>query len=108
LGTEGGNLNYISLEELNYIFGVRTGKHIEYQVKTVVPWAWKYYLRRRPEDRQRRSPELLYTWVRSQNQPPPLQLQHLQQPQQQQQQHQQQPGSGVISVPDNYHGPFNP
>jgi hypothetical protein len=71
LGTEEGNLNYISLEELNYIFGVRTRKHIEYQVKKVVPWAWGYYVRRRPEDRVRSTPELLYTWVRSQKEQAP-------------------------------------
>jgi hypothetical protein len=66
LGTEQGSLNYISLEELNYIFGVRTRKHMKYQIKTVVPWAWKYYVRRRPRDRKESSPELLYTWVRIQ------------------------------------------
>jgi hypothetical protein len=37
-----------------------------YQVKTVVPWAWKYYIRRRKEDRRQDSPEQLYNWVRSQ------------------------------------------
>jgi len=37
-----------------------------YQVKTVVPWAWKYYIRRREEDRRQDSPEQLYNWVRSQ------------------------------------------
>ena len=66
LGNEEGSLNYISLEELNYIFGVRTRKHMAYQVKTVVPWAWKYYIRRREEDRRQDSPEQLYNWVRSQ------------------------------------------
>lgn len=66
LGKEEGSLNYISLEELNYIFSVRTRKHMAYQVKTVVPWAWKYYIRRREEDRRQDSPEQLYNWVRSQ------------------------------------------
>lgn len=37
-----------------------------YQVKTVVPWAWKYYIRRRKEDREQDSPEPLYNWVMSQ------------------------------------------
>ncbi|KAH7095946.1 hypothetical protein FB567DRAFT_44571 [Paraphoma chrysanthemicola] len=62
-------LNYISLEELNYIFNVKTSKHISYQVRVMVPWAWdmvKYkwniHVRRkmqpRPDD-----PYQLYTWV---------------------------------------------
>ncbi|KAI9862496.1 MAG: hypothetical protein M1813_004347 [Trichoglossum hirsutum] len=66
LSTKQGCLNYTSLEELNYNFGVRTWKHIEYQLKTVVPWAQKYYMRRRPTDRQSNTSKLLYTWVRIQ------------------------------------------
>ncbi|KAH0555841.1 hypothetical protein GP486_006211 [Trichoglossum hirsutum] len=87
LGTEQGSLNYISLEELNYIFGVKTREHMKYQVETVVPWAWHYYVLRRPEDRQNNSPELLYTWVRSRTE---TQQQQSQQQQSQQQQSQQQ------------------
>tara|TARA_R110002003_G_scaffold106_23_gene8902 strand:- start:1273 stop:1716 length:444 start_codon:yes stop_codon:yes gene_type:complete len=62
-------LNYISLEELNYIFNVKTTQHISYQVRVMVPWAWdmvKWKWSRfvgakvddRPED-----PYQLYTWV---------------------------------------------
>ena len=36
---EHGKLNYMSLEELNYIFGVPTMKHIQYQFNHVLPWA---------------------------------------------------------------------
>ncbi|KAJ9665056.1 hypothetical protein H2201_004922 [Coniosporium apollinis] len=35
-----------TLEELNSIFSVRTRRHIEYQVKYVLPWPWKYYIRK--------------------------------------------------------------
>ena len=38
LGKKDGSLSYISLEELNYIFGVSTLKHISYQLKHMVPW----------------------------------------------------------------------
>lgn len=62
-------LNYISLEELNYIFNVKTRDHVSYQVRVMVPWAWdvlKWKFGRlvtrkgeeRPED-----PYQLYTWV---------------------------------------------
>jgi hypothetical protein len=62
-------LNYISLEELNYIFSVRTRDHVSYQVRIMLPWAldmvkWKYRqlmgkkVAERPDD-----PYQLYTWV---------------------------------------------
>jgi hypothetical protein len=62
-------LNYISLEELNYIFSARTRDHVSYQVRIMVPWAldmvkWKYRqlmgkkVAERPDD-----PYQLYTWV---------------------------------------------
>lgn len=68
LGKEEGSLNYISLEELNYIFGVPTLKMIQYHLQ-VVKWAlevtkWALYhfiLRRvvkKPQDLH-----VLYTWV---------------------------------------------
>ncbi|KAF2023401.1 MFS general substrate transporter [Setomelanomma holmii] len=64
-------LNYISLEELNYIFNVKTTKHIIYQVTVMVPWAWRMMQWRwrrwvqgrelpRPDD-----PYQLYTWVQA-------------------------------------------
>lgn len=66
---EAQGLNYISLEELNYIFNVKTRDHVSYQVRVMLPWAWdmaKWKFRRaigkkgegRPED-----PYPLYTWV---------------------------------------------
>jgi hypothetical protein len=72
LGEEEGSLNYISLEELNYIFGVSTSKHIEYQVHRVLPWAfrWVRYWYKRWILWKRDVPEPdepleeLYTWVR--------------------------------------------
>ena len=39
VGKEHGKLNYMSLEELNYIFGVPTPRHIQYQIRHVLPWA---------------------------------------------------------------------
>jgi hypothetical protein len=38
---EHGKLSYMSLEELNYIFGVRTRDHLKYQFEEVLPWAGK-------------------------------------------------------------------
>ncbi|KAF2833031.1 MFS general substrate transporter [Ophiobolus disseminans] len=65
-------LNYISLEELNYIFNVPTRKHITYQVRVMVPWAWdmlvwkyKTNVLRRDEDRPDDAYQL-YTWVQVQ------------------------------------------
>ena len=37
---------FMSLEELNYIFGVSSWKHFEYQFHQVLPWAWNYYVKR--------------------------------------------------------------
>jgi hypothetical protein len=69
LGKQEGSLNYISLEELNYIFGVSTMKHIDYQLRHMVPWMFHRLIWRLThpfspnspysEDR----PEELYTWV---------------------------------------------
>lgn len=33
------------MEEMNYIFGVSTYRHIKYQVKEVLPWCVDYYLK---------------------------------------------------------------
>jgi hypothetical protein len=41
LGSSTTGLNYISLEELNYIFSVKTRDHVSYQVRVMVPWAWE-------------------------------------------------------------------
>jgi hypothetical protein len=69
LSKEEGSLNYISLEELNYIFGVPTLQHIRYQLNSVVPWAYsvvvwtvsQYVLRKEVEKPQ--DLHVLYTWV---------------------------------------------
>jgi hypothetical protein len=69
LGEEDGSLNYISLEELNYIFGVSTINHIRYQLKHILPWFWSqvrwsfghYILQKDVEEPEQT--EELYTWV---------------------------------------------
>ncbi|KAL1956679.1 hypothetical protein VTO42DRAFT_6929 [Malbranchea cinnamomea] len=33
-----------TLEEMNYVFGVPTRKHVKYQLSTVLPWAVKQYI----------------------------------------------------------------
>ncbi|KAH3933506.1 hypothetical protein HBI25_115120 [Parastagonospora nodorum] len=64
LGSQDSHVNYISLEELNYIFNVKTREHIRYQVRVMVPWAWDVVKWKvtgkgeKPED-----PYPLYTWV---------------------------------------------
>jgi hypothetical protein len=57
LGGEAGGMTFMSLEELNYIFGVSTRKHIQYQLKSVLPWVLKRYIKRDP-DCPRRPPPL--------------------------------------------------
>ena len=66
LGKEEGSLNYILLEELNYIFGVSTTQHIAYQLKHVVPWVcrrlrWRLLHPFTPSSED--EPEKLYVWV---------------------------------------------
>ncbi|TKA83514.1 hypothetical protein B0A55_00496 [Friedmanniomyces simplex] len=61
-----GNMISVSLEELNYIFGVPAAKHAIYQWKTVLPWAWQYYILRDKECPDQ--PEKLYTWASAHNQ----------------------------------------
>lgn len=65
-------LNYISLEELNYIFDVPTRKHVRYQVEVMLPWAWdllvwKYrkFVLGKIEDRPVDADQL-YEWVQVQ------------------------------------------
>jgi hypothetical protein len=69
-GRQEGSINYISLEELNYIFGVSTIKHIGYQLQHVLPWSldWiKYwisrYLLRHRDAVEPKQTEDLYYWV---------------------------------------------
>lgn len=64
LGRTAGSMTFMSLEELNYVFGVSTKAHALYQTKTVLPWMWKYYIRR---DKSSDRPEQLYTWANARN-----------------------------------------
>jgi hypothetical protein len=66
LGGTPGSMTFMSLEELNYIFGVSSAKHIRYQLTTVVPWAWKYYIKRDADCPD--APEKLYTWASARDQ----------------------------------------
>ena len=34
------------MEEMNYVFGVATPRHVLYQVKVVAPWCVDHYIRR--------------------------------------------------------------
>jgi len=73
LGKGEGGLNSISLEELNYIFGVSTLDHIKYQLRHMVPWAldrlsWRIvhpFSQKSPDSDG--PPEVLYTWVNVRN-----------------------------------------
>ncbi|KAF7185031.1 putative polyol transporter 6 [Pseudocercospora fuligena] len=55
-----GSLTFMSLEELNYVFGVSSKKHAIYQMKEVLPWIWRYYVRRDKSCPD--SPPQLYSW----------------------------------------------
>lgn len=37
------------MEDMNYIFGVETRQHVDYQIKKVAPWCVDYYLRRQKD-----------------------------------------------------------
>ncbi|KAF2721108.1 hypothetical protein K431DRAFT_76523 [Polychaeton citri CBS 116435] len=58
-GGSPGSMTHMSLEELNYIFGVSNRQHARYQIKEVIPWLWRKYVRRDPEAPGR--PPQLYT-----------------------------------------------
>jgi len=64
-----GSMISVSLEELNYIFGVSTKVHAKYQWKTVLPWAWQYYILRDEDCADQ--PEKLYTWAGQEKQEVP-------------------------------------
>ena len=66
LGGTPGSMTFMSLEELGYIFGVSTVKHVRYQLTTVVPWAWRYYVKRDEDCPDQ--PEKLYTWASAREQ----------------------------------------
>ncbi|KAL1591512.1 hypothetical protein SLS60_011904 [Paraconiothyrium brasiliense] len=67
-------LNYISLEELNYIFSASTRQHVAYQMTVMVTWArqmvkwkWKTYVLRMGAKAGERpdGPEPLFTWIQA-------------------------------------------
>jgi hypothetical protein len=66
---EHGKLSYMSLEELNYIFGVRTRDHLKYQFEEVLPWVGKmvvYYwhiIVLRQQGLKKPFLEKMYYWV---------------------------------------------
>ncbi|KAL8651947.1 MAG: hypothetical protein Q9226_004474 [Calogaya cf. arnoldii] len=36
-----------TMEEMNYVFGVTTREHVNYQITKVAPWCYEHYVRRR-------------------------------------------------------------
>ena len=38
-----------TMEEMNYVFGVSTRRHVSYQCTQVLPWSVDHYVRRRRE-----------------------------------------------------------
>lgn len=64
LGGTPGSMTFMSLEELNYIFGVSTMRHAAYQFQKALPWTWKHYTDYfRREKTCPDQPEKLYTWA---------------------------------------------
>ncbi|KAK5130898.1 hypothetical protein LTR08_001561 [Meristemomyces frigidus] len=61
-----GSMISVSLEELNYIFAVSTAKHAVYQIRTVLPWAWQYYIKRDKSCSDQ--PQKLYQWADARDQ----------------------------------------
>ncbi|EON67455.1 hypothetical protein W97_06709 [Coniosporium apollinis CBS 100218] len=59
-----GTVEVTTLEEMNYVFGVPTRRHIEYQLKTVLPWIINCVLHPRTEHRL----ASLYRWHRRRQQ----------------------------------------
>lgn len=55
------NPEYMSLEELNYIFATPTSKHVKYQTKVVLPWAINKVIPGRPHEPP---PDPLHRWAR--------------------------------------------
>nr|POF26310.1 myo-inositol transporter 2 [Quercus suber] len=66
IGSNVSSVLSVSLEELNYLFGVSTRQHVNYQVGTVLPWAWRYYVRREKDVPDQ--PDKLYTWYSTKEQ----------------------------------------
>ncbi|KAF2424435.1 MFS general substrate transporter [Tothia fuscella] len=70
-----GSLNHISLEELNYIFGVPTLTHVRYQITQMIPYAYRrvrwsiksYISRRDVLNNKPEAPYEPYQWVTLEN-----------------------------------------
>ncbi|KAK2756767.1 hypothetical protein FQN54_005213 [Arachnomyces sp. PD_36] len=60
-----GNPEYMSLEELNYIFATPTSKHVKYQTKIVLPWAINKVIPGRPYEPR---PDPLHRWEKYEEQ----------------------------------------
>ena len=50
-----------TMEEMNYVFGVTTRRHLDYQLREVAPWCYSRYVRRRKVE----DVPPLYRYVRS-------------------------------------------
>jgi hypothetical protein len=55
-----GTAEVTTLEEMNYVFGVPTKRHIQYQIYTVLPWIRDCIL----HPRRAVQPDPLYQWER--------------------------------------------
>ena len=40
----------ITMEEMNYVFGVKLGQHVQYQIHEVAPWCYNHYVLRQEQD----------------------------------------------------------
>lgn len=56
-----GTAEVTTLEEMNYVFGVPTRRHIEYQIKTVLPWVFGRIF----HPSTARNPVPLYRWEKN-------------------------------------------
>ena len=56
-------VNYISLEELNHIFNVRTWLLIKYQTTQVVPYAYKTIMYNLGIEKEKPTLEVMYYWA---------------------------------------------
>ncbi|KAG9242174.1 putative sugar transporter [Calycina marina] len=56
-----GTQEITTLEDMNYVFGVPTRRHVEYQVKSVLPWK----LQQITHQSTRRKPAALYRWEKN-------------------------------------------
>ena len=53
----------ITMEEMNYVFGVDTARHVDYQLHEVAPWCFDHYLLRKKVSYPR--PLYRYAWSRN-------------------------------------------